>query len=53
MSRQVWYLIVGYGGKKIGEWLFGRLPTLSDQVCYCVYFIGERVWVHQSTVKCA
>ena len=22
-------------GRKIGEWLFGRLPTLSDQVCYC------------------
>jgi hypothetical protein len=30
----VWYLIVGHAGRKIGEWLVGRLPTLSDQVCY-------------------
>jgi hypothetical protein len=28
----VWYLIVDMAGRKIGERLFDRLPTLSDQV---------------------
>jgi len=49
----MWYLIVGYGGKKIGERLFDRLPTLSDQVCYCGYFIRRAGWMCQRTVNCA
>ncbi len=40
-------------GKKIGERLFGRLPTLSDQVCYCAYSRQFKVSMHQSTVNCA